>query len=164
MGTIGKPQSNIIPANQRCRIGCTGLREKSWHLLCPQCWGKLPLSLRNEVYAAYKQCPGSSRHTIAIRVCLDHLRQLDAEKEGGMSKDTYRVGKRVGQDRWQVKQAPGWRVVHQCDTLSEAATWLIGLGVDIRLVPVLEGWPRKMLGEYIAELPLHSSTPQPSQP
>ena len=64
-----------------------------------------------------------------------------------MSHDLYRVGKRTGQDRYQVKQAPGWRVVHQCASLEEAAAWLPTQGVDISAVPVLqrtdgcEGWP-----------------------
>lgn len=65
-------------------------------------------------------------------------------------KEPYRVGKRNGQKRWQVKQAPGWRVAHECDTLTEAATWLIEQGADIRLIPVLTQWPWRMLGEWIA--------------
>lgn len=83
MGTIGQPRNNIIPAKQRCRIGCTGLREKSWHLLCPTCWGKLPLPLREEVYAAYKSAPGSERPAIAIKACLAHLMAKDARASKG---------------------------------------------------------------------------------
>lgn len=48
--------------------------------------------------------------------------------------EEYRVGKRTGQNRWQIKQGRGsWRVVHQCDTLADAAKWLTDRGVDIRL-------------------------------
>lgn len=52
-------------------------------------------------------------------------------------KDRYRVGRRVGQTRWQIKQAPGWRVVHQCDTLPQAAAWFHALGVNPSEITVL---------------------------
>lgn len=61
----------------------------------------------------------------------------------------WRVGKRVGQDRWQIKQAPGWRVAHQCDTLQEAADWLSARGQDITAVQVLTEWPWLTLAEHI---------------
>lgn len=72
-------------------------------------------------------------------------RQTDSAEE-------YRIGKRTGQDRWQIKHGRGsWRVLHECNTLAEAAKWLTDHGVDIRLVPVIDGYPWKMLGQFIAE-------------
>lgn len=62
----------------------------------------------------------------------------------------YRVGKRVGQNFWQVKEGPGWRIVHKCAALQEAADWLSGKGVDLSDVRVVShlpgfdiaaGWP-----------------------
>lgn len=65
--------------------------------------------------------------------------------------DDWRVGKREGQKNWQIKMAPGWAVATECKDLFDCAKWLSERGVDIRLVPVLTGWPRKNLGQYIAE-------------
>ena len=63
----------------------------------------------------------------------------------------WRIGKRVGQNRWQVKQAPGWRVAHECDSLQEAADWLTSQGVDANTVDVLtECWPWKTLAQHVA--------------
>ena len=59
--------------------------------------------------------------------------------------DDWRVGRRVGQSRWQVKRSPGWRVAHECDTLPEAAAWLTAQGADISAVPVLSTYPWPML-------------------
>ncbi|MCX6901710.1 MAG: hypothetical protein NT105_23775 [Verrucomicrobia bacterium] len=76
-------------------------------------------------------------------------------------KEEYRIGKRVGQDRWQIKQGSGsWRVVHQCDTLAEAAKFLTERSVDIRLVPVLQGYPWKTLGQIIAEQSADAKCPK----
>jgi len=64
-------------------------------------------------------------------------------------RDEWRVGKRVGQDRWQVKQAPGWRVAHECDTLQQAACWLAAQGADVATVAVLSAPPGRTLGELV---------------
>ncbi len=61
----------------------------------------------------------------------------------------WRVGKRVGQSLYQIKEAPGWRVAHEVSTLFDAATWLTERGVDINLVPVLINWPWRSLGEHL---------------
>ncbi len=75
------------------------------------------------------------------------------------SAEKYRIGKRTGQGRWQIKQGRGsWRVVHQCITLAEAAKWLTDRGVDIRLVPVIQDFPWKMLGKYVAEQSTEAKT------
>ena len=63
----------------------------------------------------------------------------------------WRVGQRVDQSLWQIKQAPGWRVAAQVNTLQEAAAWLTDHGADISQVAVLVGWPRKSLAEHVAE-------------
>lgn len=63
---------------------------------------------------------------------------------------TYRIGKRNGQNRWQVKESPGWRVARQCDTLAEAAEWLRAEGVDLSTVVVLSKWPWPTLPEALA--------------
>lgn len=61
----------------------------------------------------------------------------------------WRVGKRVGQERYQVKQAPGWRVAHECDSLPEAAAWLSAQGADISTVACLVNtYPWPMLIEF----------------
>ena len=66
--------------------------------------------------------------------------------------DQYRIGKRVGQSLWQIKQAPGWRVAHECATLQEAATWLTAQGVDIATIDVLTNcYPWKSLAEHVAQ-------------
>lgn len=80
---VSRQGNAVISANRRCRIGCFGLREEPWHLLCPTCWGKLPLHLRDEVYAAYKSAPGNERHTTAIKACLAHLVAKDAQASKG---------------------------------------------------------------------------------
>jgi len=51
---------------------------------------------------------------------------------------------------WQIKEAPGWRVAHQVNTLEEAATWLHVRGVDIAGVAVLTAWPWLNLAEHVA--------------
>lgn len=69
-----------------------------------------------------------------------------------MITDEYRVGKRHGQNRWQIKQAPGWRVAHECDTLEEAAAWLKSQGVNIDSVSVLTACcPWKTLAEHVGD-------------
>lgn len=75
-------------------------------------------------------------------------------------KTGYRIGIKIEDPTWPnqktyiVKEAPGWKIVHRAKSLKECAEWLITLGVDIRLVPVLDRWPWKMLGEHIAEMPV----------
>lgn len=62
----------------------------------------------------------------------------------------YRVGLRVGGSLWQVKQGPGWKVIHQCNTLLKAAHWLrLNHGADISKVPVLTRPPWKTLLAHI---------------
>lgn len=66
------------------------------------------------------------------------------------TKTQWRVGRRSGQSRWQVKCAPGWRVAHECDTLAEAAAWLVAQGIDIAGVPVCSlSYPWPMLNAYV---------------
>lgn len=63
----------------------------------------------------------------------------------------FRVGRRTGGDgRWQVKQGPGWKVVHQCADLRAAACWLDDQGVDIGGVSVLTPPPWLTLAEHVA--------------
>lgn len=52
--------------------------KKPWMLLCRTCWRKLPVELRAEVWASYREAPNSQRHTAAIRRCLEHLDGLKA--------------------------------------------------------------------------------------
>lgn len=59
----------------------------------------------------------------------------------------WRVGRRAGQALWQIKEAPGWRVVHQVGMLGEAAAWLSERGVDLSTVFVLTTWPWPTLAE-----------------
>lgn len=57
-----------------CRCGRP--KEKSWHLLCPTCWAKIPIALQEEVYQAYNKCAGSEWHRIAQTKCIEHLKSL----------------------------------------------------------------------------------------
>ena len=52
-------------------------------------------------------------------------------------RDLWRVGRREGQNLWQIKQAPGWRVAHECATLAEADAWLTAQGVDTATIHVV---------------------------
>lgn len=51
---------------------------------------------------------------------------------------------------WQIKEAPGWRVAHQVNTLEEAVTWLQARGADIAGVAVLTASPWLSLAEHVA--------------
>ncbi|MBI3985399.1 MAG: hypothetical protein HY343_00635 [Lentisphaerae bacterium] len=71
-----------------------------------------------------------------------------------MSKELYRVGKRVGQERWQIKVAPNWKVVAEFVFLKGCADWLQGGRIDISKIPVLLSqptgvWP--MLSDVLRE-------------
>jgi hypothetical protein len=64
----------------------------------------------------------------------------------------YRIGKRTGGDgKWLIKTGRFWKVCHRCDTLQQAAEWLVQRHVDIRLVDVQQAGPWKSLGQHIAE-------------
>lgn len=56
-----------------CR--CGAMKERRWHLVCPACWATLPLPLRGELYAAYAESQGGERHRVAVRACLEFLRE-----------------------------------------------------------------------------------------
>jgi hypothetical protein len=56
-------------------------------------------------------------------------------------KNRFRIGRREGQNLWQIKEAPGWRVAHQCSSLAQAAEWLRLKGVDLSTVPVVSTLP-----------------------
>jgi hypothetical protein len=56
--------------NKTCRCGQS---KKPQQLLCRVCWSFLPKTLRDEVWAAYKEKAGSERHLTAIRACYRHL-------------------------------------------------------------------------------------------
>lgn len=64
-------------------------------------------------------------------------------------KSLFRIGRKLG--AWQIKQAPGWKVVARCATLAECAEWFRRASVvDINTVPVTSSqhpWP--MLGECL---------------
>jgi hypothetical protein len=77
---------------------------------------------------------------------------------------TYRVGKRSGQTLWQIKESPFWKVVYASADFQEAVQWLGKHGVDLRLVPVLAGWPWKTVGQYVAEGTEPGVTPPPLNP
>ena len=62
----------------------------------------------------------------------------------------WRVGQRTGQKLWQVKRAPGWRVVHQCDSLHAAAEYLVGHGVALASVVVVTAHPWRPLSDFCA--------------
>lgn len=57
---------------------CGNDRAKEWHMVCPACWDRLPQDLRDEVYDAYVEKKGSSRHVAAIRACLEFLKKAGA--------------------------------------------------------------------------------------
>lgn len=60
----------------KCRCGTPKTR---WHLVCRDCWRKIPEYLRDEVFAAYKEEQCSPRHMKAMRQCIDHLRALETK-------------------------------------------------------------------------------------
>lgn len=43
-------------------------------------------------------------------------------------KSSFRIARKYGSPLWQIKQAPGWRVVCNCPTLADCAVELINLG------------------------------------
>lgn len=55
---------------------CGQKRDKEWHLVCAECWEKLPQNLRDELYDAYNEKQGSPRHIASIRACFQYLRSL----------------------------------------------------------------------------------------
>jgi hypothetical protein len=63
--------------------------------------------------------------------------------------EQYRMQQGIG-ERWIIKEAPGWRHVHGCLSLKEAADWIIEHGGDIAEVFVPgSGHPWKTLAEEI---------------
>lgn len=55
-----------------CR--CGALKVKDWHLVCAECWDRLPAELRDEVWAALKEDgQGTARHRAAVRSCYEFL-------------------------------------------------------------------------------------------
>ena len=58
--------------------GCPGCRnatlQRSWHLVCPACWNKLPAELRDELWEAFQKEPGTERHRVAVRQVLQYLK------------------------------------------------------------------------------------------
>jgi len=57
--------------NDACR--CGKQKQKSWHLLCPSCWGRVPQLLRDECYYEYKKAQGSEVHRKVIREIFEFL-------------------------------------------------------------------------------------------
>lgn len=60
----------MIP-NRNCRCGKP--REKKWHLVCPDCWARIPRDLQIKVYHECKTNNGSPSHLAAIRECFEFL-------------------------------------------------------------------------------------------
>lgn len=78
MATIGQPRNCHTPANLRCRCGAE--KDKQWHLLCNDCWAKLPKLLRDELYSSSKGKEGNERHRITVRECIAFLRRLEGRR------------------------------------------------------------------------------------
>lgn len=70
-------------------------------------------------------------------------------------RERFRIGRREGRalrKLWQVKEAPGWRVVHQCGSLLEAADWLRGHTIaNLDQVPVLTSGDWKPLSWWLEQ-------------
>ena len=74
----------------------------------------------------------------------------------------WRVGQREGQTRWQIKKAPGWGVVHEVDSIEQAATWLSGHGTDLATVDVLTVAPWPTLAAHLEANPAKpAAVPEP---
>lgn len=65
----------------RCPLmGCKTPKEKQWHLLCPEHWGKTPERLRDGVWEAYKNKRGTPDHRAACaRVIRWHFQQKETK-------------------------------------------------------------------------------------
>lgn len=62
----------------------------------------------------------------------------------------WRVGQKVGLSTWQIKVAPGWKIVHECESLHAAGEWFRVKGVDALNVTVLIAGGWKSLTEFVA--------------
>lgn len=67
-----------MASSLRCR--CGSQKTKGWHLVCPTCWAKVPPALQAEVYDAYKEQQGSTRHITAVRQALRSLGPIGGAK------------------------------------------------------------------------------------
>jgi len=68
-------------SKQHTKCHCGNERRKLWHLVCEECWNKVPAELQSEVYHAYKSAEGGPRHRIAVRHVFKHLEQLRASQK-----------------------------------------------------------------------------------
>lgn len=74
---------------------------------------------------------------------------MNPETEGVVTREPFRIGKRTGQKLWQIKEAPGWSVVHQAKTLVECADWLKANGHSLLLIPVLTAGDWRSLNDWL---------------
>ena len=61
---------NICPIR-----GCGKSKGAAWHLVCRDCWAKVPSPLQQKLFAAYKRERGGDEHRLAVREVLQHLRE-----------------------------------------------------------------------------------------
>ena len=61
--------------NSQCH--CGNERRKLWHLVCEDCWKKLPAELQREVYYTYKTNNGGPSHRAAVRKVFEFLKEKE---------------------------------------------------------------------------------------
>ncbi len=65
-----------------------------------------------------------------------------------MTKEFYRISRKNDQSRWQIKEAPGWRIAAMVETLAEAWKWITERGHHPINVPVTDSGTWKSLHHW----------------
>ncbi len=74
-GTFLKQRHSVPPLRKPALCICGVGKQRRWHLVCPDCWAKIPRRLRAELWSAYKEDPGSERHRRSICDCIEFLKK-----------------------------------------------------------------------------------------